>query len=100
MYSLIFPLEHRASVKRIISLQFLNLVDSRTPWLGDQPCHRAATCTGQHKHRINADSHALSGIRTHDPNIRAGEDSSFLRLRGCCDRHSHTRILLLKYVEF
>jgi hypothetical protein len=29
--------------------------------------------TGQHKHRINAqgDIHALSGIRTHDPSVRA-----------------------------
>jgi hypothetical protein len=29
------PLEHRASVKRFVSLQFLNLID-RTPWTGDQ----------------------------------------------------------------
>jgi hypothetical protein len=33
--------------------------------------------TGQHKHRINA----LSGIRTHDPSVRASEDSSSLRPR-------------------
>jgi hypothetical protein len=35
--------------------------------------------TEQHKHRINAhntDIHALSGIRIHDPSIRASEDSS------------------------
>jgi hypothetical protein len=34
--------------------------------------------TGQHKHRINAytpNIHALSGIRTHDPSVRASEDS-------------------------
>jgi hypothetical protein len=39
--------------------------------------------TGQHKHRINAhtDTHALIGIRTHDPSVRASEDSS-----GHCDR--------------
>jgi hypothetical protein len=44
--------------------------------------------TGQHKHRINAqtDIHALSGIRTHDPSFRASEDSSCLRMRGHCDR--------------
>jgi hypothetical protein len=29
--------------------------------------------TRQHKHGINADIHALSGIRTHDPNVRARE---------------------------
>jgi hypothetical protein len=34
--------------------------------------------TGQHKHRLNADTdiHALSAIRTHDPSVRASEDSS------------------------
>jgi hypothetical protein len=32
--------------------------------------------TGQHKHRINAHTNilALSGIRTHDPSVRASED--------------------------
>jgi hypothetical protein len=37
--------------------------------------------TGQHKHRINAHTpniHDLSGIRTHDPSVRASEDSSCL----------------------
>jgi hypothetical protein len=34
--------------------------------------------TEQHKHRINADFHALSGIRTHDPSVRATEDGSCL----------------------
>jgi hypothetical protein len=44
--------------------------------------------TGQHKHRINThtDIHALSRIRTHDPNVRAREDSSCLRLCGHCGR--------------
>jgi hypothetical protein len=44
----------------------------------------------QHKHRINADNtdiHGLSGIRTHDPSVRASEDSSYLRPRGHCDWH-------------
>jgi hypothetical protein len=41
----------------------------------------------QHTHRINAhtDIHDLSGIRTHDPSVRASEESSCLRPRG----HSH-----------
>jgi DNA-binding sugar fermentation-stimulating protein len=30
--------------------------------------------------------HASSGIRTHDPYVRAGEDSSCFRPRGHCDR--------------
>jgi hypothetical protein len=47
--------------------------------------------TGQHKHRINAhnaDIHASSAIRTHDPSARVGEDGSCLRPRGHCDRYS------------
>jgi hypothetical protein len=49
--------------------------------------------TGQHKYRINAytDIHALSGIRTHDPSVRASEDSSCLRPRGHCDRLASER---------
>jgi hypothetical protein len=30
----------------------------RIPWTGDQPCHKAATYTGQHKQRRNADRHS------------------------------------------
>jgi hypothetical protein len=42
--------------------------------------------TEQHKHRINTDNHALSGIRIHDPSVRAGEDCSCPRPRSHCDR--------------
>jgi hypothetical protein len=38
--------------------------------------------TGQHKHDI----HASSGIRTHDPSVRMGEEGSCLRPRNHCDR--------------
>jgi hypothetical protein len=42
----------------------------------------------QHKHRINAHNiHASNGIRTYDPSVWAGEDSSCLRPRGHCDHH-------------
>jgi hypothetical protein len=46
--------------------------------------------TGQHKHRINAhaDIHALSGIQTHTPSVRASEDSSCVRPHGHCDRQA------------
>jgi hypothetical protein len=57
----------------------------RTPWTGDQPVARPLPA-----HRINAhntDIHVFSGIRTHDLSVRAIEDSSCLRQRGCCDRH-------------
>jgi hypothetical protein len=48
------------------SFLFLYTV-SRTPWTGDQPVARPLPT-----HRINAHNtniHALSGIRTHDPNV-------------------------------
>jgi hypothetical protein len=42
----------------------------------------------QHKHRINlfTDIHALRGIETHYPSIRASEDSSWIRSCGNFDR--------------
>jgi hypothetical protein len=52
----------------------------RTPWTGDQSGRYLRT--EQHKHRINAHNthiNALSRIRTHDPSVRASEDSSRLR---------------------
>jgi hypothetical protein len=58
-----------------------HLEHRRTPWTGDQSARSLPT----HKHRINANIHALSGIRTHDPKIRADEDISCLRPRGHCD---------------
>jgi hypothetical protein len=48
---------------------------------GGSSHRKAATYT-------NTDIHALTGIRTHDPSFLAGEDSSCLRPRGHCDRHS------------
>jgi hypothetical protein len=52
--------------------------------------------TGQHKHRINAhtDIHGLSGFRTHDPSVRASEDSSSLIPHGHCDRQFLSYTLL------
>jgi hypothetical protein len=35
---------------------------------------------------MHTDIHASSGIRTHDPSVRAGEDGLCLRSRGHCDR--------------
>jgi hypothetical protein len=78
-------LEHMASVKRFVSLQFLNLRQSvGLPGRGISARRKAATYTGQHKHRINANIHSLSRIRTHDPNVRAGENISCLKPRGHC----------------
>jgi hypothetical protein len=58
--------------------------------------------TGQHKRRINAqtDIHALSGIRTHDPSVRANEDSSCLRPRGPCDRQAYSHRVLMYMIKY
>jgi hypothetical protein len=62
----------------------------RTPWTSDQlaarPLHKNRTTQTQNKHIHTQNIHALSGIRTHDHGVRANEDSSYLRPRGCCDR--------------
>jgi hypothetical protein len=46
---------HVSSEIRTQDPTVLDLIDSMTPWTGDQPCRKAATYTGQHKHRRNAD---------------------------------------------
>jgi hypothetical protein len=62
----------------------------RTPWTSDQPIawplptHRKTQTQNKRIHTRNI--HALSGIWTHDPSVRASEDSSCLRPRCCCDR--------------
>jgi hypothetical protein len=68
--------------------QFCNLFDTdgTTPLTSDQPVERPLpTHTEQHKHRINPQID-IHGIRTHDPSVRASEDSSCLRPRSHCDR--------------
>jgi hypothetical protein len=59
--------------------------DGTTPWRSDQlvarPLPTYRTTQTQDKR-----THALIGIRTHDPSVRASEDSSCLRPRGRCDR--------------
>jgi hypothetical protein len=69
--------------------------DGRTPWRSDQPVARPLP-----KHRTNAHTHtqnihALSGIRTHDPSVRAREDSSCLRPRGYCDRPMNKMVQII-----
>jgi hypothetical protein len=41
-----------------------------------------------YKHTINTNIHALSGIRTHDPTVWAGEYSSCIWPSVHCDRHN------------
>jgi hypothetical protein len=53
--------------------------DGRTPWTNDQPVarplpkHRITQTQNKRIHTPNI--HALSGIRTHDPSVLAGEDT-------------------------
>jgi hypothetical protein len=73
-------------------LQFRNLfyTDGRTPWTSVTSLSQGRYLrTGQHKHRINAYTyiHALNDIRTHDPSVRASEDSPCLRPRCHRDRY-------------
>jgi hypothetical protein len=58
----------------------------RTPWTGDQPVARPLPTHRTTQTQTHKDIHVLSGIRTHDPSIRANEDSSCLRPRGHRDR--------------
>jgi hypothetical protein len=48
--------------------------------MGDKPVARPLSA------QDNATKHSSSGIRTHDPSVRAGEDISCLRPRGLSDR--------------
>jgi hypothetical protein len=63
-------------------LQFSNLfdIDGWTPWTGDQAIARPLSThrTAQTYKISYTDIHSLSGIGTHDPSIRATEDSSCL----------------------
>jgi hypothetical protein len=69
--------------------QFHNPILSigRTPWTGDQPITRplSAHRTAQTEQMYTV-IRASSGIRTHDPTVRVGEDCSCPRLCGHCNR--------------
>jgi hypothetical protein len=68
--------------------QFLNLYTvGMTPWTGDQPVARPLpTRRTTQTEWTHTGMHASSGIRTHHPSIRAGEEGSCLRQRGHCGR--------------
>jgi hypothetical protein len=59
------------------------------PWTSDQPVARQLpkhrTTQTQIKRIRTPNINALNGIRTHDPSVRASEDSPC----GYCDRHSN-----------
>jgi hypothetical protein len=62
-------------------IQFRNnfFTVGRTTWTGDQPVARLLpkhrTTQTQNKRIHTPNIHALTGIRTHDPSVRAGEDA-------------------------
>jgi hypothetical protein len=70
--------EHGASMKRFVSLQFLNIRH-----LVGSASRKATTYTGQHKHRKNSNIHTLSEIRTHEPRVRASEDQVATVIGNC-----------------
>jgi hypothetical protein len=83
LFSALLRPEALASYSVIISYR------RQTPWTGDQPVTRPLptyrTTQTQNKHIHTPNIHAFSGIRTHDPSVRASEDSSCFRQRGYCD---------------
>jgi hypothetical protein len=72
-----------------VPLSFL-FTDGGTPWASDQPAatplSKHSTTETQNKQIHAPNIHVLSGIRTHDPSVRASEYSAFLRPRGYCDQ--------------
>jgi hypothetical protein len=67
-----------------------HFTDGRIPWASDQlvarPLPNLRTTQTQNKHIHIRNIHALCGIRTHDHDFRASEDSSCLRPLGYRDR--------------
>jgi hypothetical protein len=57
----------------------------RTPWKGEQPVTRPLPTQNNRKET----SMLPSWIRTHDPNVRGGEDCSCLKPRDHCDGWRH-----------
>jgi hypothetical protein len=82
LYSCCSDKEHRASVKRFVSLQFLNLRESvGLLWPVICPAQGCYLTQTQNKHRQTD----LTRIWNHDPSIQASEDISCLRPLGHCD---------------
>jgi hypothetical protein len=50
------------------------------------PIHSREDTLDEGSDRRNTNIYTLSGIRTHDPSVRASEDSSCIRPRDHCDR--------------
>jgi hypothetical protein len=89
LFLVALTLEHKASVKRFVSLQFLNpKAVVGLQGLGISPSQ------GHYLRMQNntANKYVLSGIRTHDPSVRESDDGSCLRPSGHCDRCSSYQV--------
>jgi hypothetical protein len=62
-----------------------HFTDGRTPWTIYELVARPLP---KHRITLTPNTHALYGIRSHDPDFRASEDSICLRRLGYRDRHS------------
>jgi hypothetical protein len=85
-------LEHRASVKRFVSLQFLNPRYS-VGLLG----WRISPSQGLYLYKHRTNTHALSGIRTHNPSFRSPKTKStwytaYITFLGMCHQQTGTQI--------
>jgi hypothetical protein len=69
---------------------FLIYIQSVDSLDGGSARRKAATYT---QNNTNTDIHALNGIQTYDPSVRAGADGSLLRQRGHCDWLSDYQLL-------
>jgi hypothetical protein len=69
---------HTELIRKLWILQTLG----KTPWTGDQPVARPLPTHDNIKREKNADIQASSGVRAHDPSVRAGEDISCCRPLG------------------
>jgi hypothetical protein len=70
-----------------------------TPWTGDQPIARPQPIHRTKQRIKETNIHALGGIRTHDPSVRASEDISCVRPRSHCDWHLETDSMKLSIVS-
>jgi hypothetical protein len=65
----------------------INLIDNfRAPWTGDQLNARPLPAEDNIDTRKNADIHASSVIRNHDPSSWTAENITYLSPRENCDR--------------
>jgi hypothetical protein len=64
----------------------MDLRDRMIDQLVARPLPKYRTTQTQNKHIHTPNNHALCGIRTHDPSVRASEDNTCLRQLGYCNR--------------